>query len=195
MGLGDAHAPGASPVDPNEIDGLLPSYIRTQEELNEWEQANIGRALAWVARARRRDALSEAFVRELHRRMFDDTWRWAGSFRSTERNIGVAPEQIAPRLRDLLEDARYWLMHRTYPIDEAAARFHHRLVSIHCFANGNGRHARLMTDLLLVSRGQQPFTWGRADLVRTGDARERYLAALRAADRHDYVQLLAFVRS
>lgn len=195
MGLGDSHAPGATPLDPDEIDGLLPSHIRTQEELNEWEQANIGRALAWVASARRRDALAEVFLRELHRRMFRDTWRWAGSFRSTERNIGVAPEQIAPRLRDLLDDTRYWLKHGTYPIDEAAARFHHRLVSIHCFANGNGRHARLMTDLLLVSQGEEPFSWGREDLVHAGDARNRYLAALRAADVHDLTKLLAFVRS
>lgn len=195
MGLGDAHAPGATPLDPNEADGLLPSHITTQEQLNEWEQANITRAIGWFAAARARDILSAGFVRELHRRMFDDTWRWAGKFRTTERNIGVAPEQIAPRLRELLDDTRYWLDHLTYPTDEAAARFHHRLVSIHCFANGNGRHARLITDLLLGSRDNAPFTWGRADLVHAGEARDRYLAALRAADAHDISALLVFVRS
>jgi Fic-DOC domain mobile mystery protein B len=195
MGLGDAHAPGATPLDPNEIEGLLPAHITTQEQLNEWEQTNIGRALAWLASRRKRDVLSEGFVRELHRRMFDDTWRWAGRFRSTERNIGVAPEQIAPRLRDLLDDTRYWLQHRTYPVDEVAARLHHRLVAIHCFANGNGRHARLISDLLLASQGAAPFSWGRGDLMHAGDARDRYLAALRDADRGELSPLMIFVRS
>jgi len=195
VGLGDAHAPGSTPLDPNEIDGLLPPHIRTQEELNEWEQANIGRALTWLASARRPDVLTEGFVRELHRRMFDSTWRWAGRFRSTERNIGVAPEQIGPQLRNLLDDTRYWLQHGTYALDEATARFHHRLVAIHCFANGNGRHARLITDVLLADQGAAPFSWGRGDLVQATDARDRYLAALRAADGGDLGALLAFVRS
>lgn len=195
MGLGDAHAPRATPLDANEIEGLIPSHITTQEELNEWEQANITRALAWLASTRKRDVLDERFVRDLHKRMFNGTWRWAGTFRKTERNLGVAPEQIAPRLRDVLDDARYWLQHGTYVIDEAAARFHHRLVSIHCFANGNGRHARLLTDLLLRANGAAPFTWGRADLVRVGAARDRYLAALRSADAGDCRDLLRFARS
>jgi Fic-DOC domain mobile mystery protein B len=195
VGLGDAHAPGATPLDPNEVDGLLPPHITTQEQLNEWEQANIVRAMAWLASTRKRNVLDEGFVRELHKRMFNDTWRWAGSFRKTERNIGVAPEQIAARLRDLLDDTRYWLEHETYSIDEAATRFHHRLVAIHCFANGNGRHARLMTDVMLGSRGAPPFTWGQGDLVHAGEVRDRYLAALRAADGREYSKLLAFVRS
>jgi Fic-DOC domain mobile mystery protein B len=195
VGLGDSHAPGATPLDPNEIEGLLPSHVRTQEELNEWEQANIGRALGWLATARKRDVLDEKFVRDLHKRMFDGTWRWAGIFRNTERNIGVASEQIAPKLRDLLDDTRYWLQHGTYAIDESAARFHHRLVSIHCFANGNGRHARLLTDLLLRANGASPFSWGRADLVHSGVARDNYLAALRSADAGDCMELLRFARS
>ncbi len=195
MGLGDAHAPGATPLDPNEVAELLPSHITTQEQLNEWEQANIARALAWLAAARKRDVLEEGFVRELHRRMFDGTWRWAGTFRNTERNIGVAPEHIAPKLRDLLDDTRYWLQYGTYPIDEAAVRFHHRLVWIHCFANGNGRHARLLTDLVLRANGALPFSWGRTDLVHAGAARDRYLAALRIADAGDCTDLLSFARS
>lgn len=107
----------------------------------------------------------------------------------------MAPEQIAPRLHDLLDDTRYWLAHRTYPTDEIAARFHHRLVAIHCFANGNGRHARLLTDTLLQSAGAAPFSWGRGDLVHAGETRDRYLAALREGDKRRYAALLAFVRS
>jgi len=195
VGIGSDHAPGATPLDLNEIDSLLPSHITTQEQLNEWEQTNIARAHLWLASARAGDVLSETFVRELHRRMFDETWRWAGMFRKTERNLGVAPEQIALQLRDLLEDARYWLQHQTHSIDEAAVRFHHRLVSIHPFANGNGRHARLITDLMLARAGGAAFTWGRSDLVHAGQARDNYLAALRAADAGDFSLLLDFVRT
>jgi len=150
----------------------------------------VTRAVTWLVSARKRDVLGEKFLRELHRRMFDQTWRWAGTFRTTERNLGVAPEQIAPRLRDLLADTRYWIEHRTYPLDEAATRFHHRLVSIHCFANGNGRHARLITDVVLARHGLPAFTWGHSDLVRAGAARDRYLTALRGADAGDYSPLL-----
>jgi Fic-DOC domain mobile mystery protein B len=153
------------------------------------------RKLGEMAGNKRLELIYQSFVRELHKRMFDRTWRWAGSFRKTERNLGVAPEQIAPQLRNLLDDARYWLEHTTYSLDECAARFHHRLVSIHCFANGNGRHARLMTDALLKGAGGAPFSWGRGDLVHTGDIRSHYLAALRAADSGDNSPLLAFVRS
>lgn len=195
MGLGGAHTPGATPLDPNEVEGLLPSHLATQQELNEYEQDNIARAVTWIETRRRREVLTEVFVRELHKRMFDRTWRWAGSFRTTERNLGVAPDQIALQLRNLLDDTRYWIEHRVYPVDEAAARFHHRLVSIHCFANGNGRHARLMTDVLLKGVGAAPFSWGSGDLVHAGDVRSDYLAALRAADSGDYSKLLDFVRS
>jgi fido (protein-threonine AMPylation protein) len=95
----------------------------------------------------------------------------------------------------MLDDARYWLHHGTYGLDEAAARLHHRLVAIHCFANGNGRHARLFCDRLLMSQGANAFTWGRSDLVTAGAARDCYLASLRSADGGDLAPLLAFVRS
>ena len=195
MGLGDAHAPGETPLDPDESRGLIPAHIRSQAELDQWEQANILAGSTWAMRTRQRDILTEHFVRELHRRMLGDTWQWAGSFRTTEKNIGVDPAQVAVKLRDLLADARYWLEHGTYVVDEIAARFHHRLVVIHPFPNGNGRHARLMTDVLLKQNGAAAFSWGGANLEAAGDARERYLAALRAADRGDYGLLLGFVRS
>lgn len=195
VGLGDAHAAGATPLDPDEAEGLIPKHIRTQQELNEWEQANVLKAARWTARALRGDILSEAFVCELHRRMFDGTWKWAGIFRRSNKNIGVDRSQISVRLRELLDDVRYWLAHETYPLDEVAARFHHRLVSIHPFANGNGRHARLVTDVLLQRNGGTPFTWGSGDLFGAGNVRERYIAALRAADGGDYGLLIAFVRT
>ena len=187
---------GATPLDPDESAGLVPGHIATREQLDEWEADNILAGERWAARAaKRRAILDDAFVRELHRRMFDRTWKWAGTYRAREKNIGVSPERIAVDVRKVLEDTRAQLAGKVAPLDEIAAKFHHRLVSIHPFANGNGRHTRLMTDLLLTANGGEPFTWGRGDLVRAGEARERYLAALRAADARDFSVLLAFVRS
>jgi Fic-DOC domain mobile mystery protein B len=189
-------AAGATPLDPDEAAGLVPGHIATREQLDEWEADNILAGERWAAgAAKRRAVLDDAFVRELHRHMFDRTWKWAGTFRATEKNIGIAPERIAVGVRKLLADTKAQLGAKVAPLDESAARFHHRLVQIHPFANGNGRHARLMTDLLLAANGGEPFTWGRSDLVHASEARERYLAALRAADARDFAPLLAFVRS
>ncbi|MHB8415392.1 MAG: mobile mystery protein B [Acidiferrobacteraceae bacterium] len=185
---------GATPLTPEEEEGLLPSYITLRSELNEAEQANLLEGEQW-ALAHKRNVLSEQFLKNLHKRMFGRVWRWAGEFRLTERNIGVDPCRIAIDLRQLLDDCRYWIKHGTYPPDEIAARFHHRLVSIHPFPNGNGRHARLAADLALIALGRPRFTWGRVNLVDAGKTRQAYVVALRAADKHDIASLLEFVRS
>ena len=174
---------------------MIPGHIRTQAELNQWEQANVMEGSTWALRFRTRDFLSEAFVRELHRRMFGSTWRWAGTFRTTGKNIGVDAAQVSIQLRELLENTRYWIEHQTFTLDEIASRFHHRLVVIHPFPIGNGRHARLMTDVMLLRNGAAAFSSGGANLEASGDARDRYLTALRAADAGDYALLLDFVRS
>jgi Fic-DOC domain mobile mystery protein B len=186
----------ATPLDPDESAGLLPGHIATREQLDEWEAENILEGQRWAAgAARRRDLLDDAFLRELHKRMFGRTWKWAGTYRATEKNLGVAPSRIAEEVRNLLENTRAQIAGKVAPIDEIAARFHHRLVWIHPFPNGNGRHARLLTDLILAANGAEPFTWGRGDLEHASEARERYLAALRAADARNFAPLLAFVRS
>jgi Fic-DOC domain mobile mystery protein B len=183
-----------TPLTPEERDGLIPSYITLRSELNEAEQANILEAEEW-AFARKRDVLDERFLRNLHKRMLGRVWRWAGEFRQTERNLGIDPYRIPVELRHLLDDCRYWIEHGTYDPDGIATRFHHRLVSIHPFSNGNGRHARLATDLLLVGLGQPRFSWGQVNLVNATETRKKYVAALRAADHHDIEPLLEFVRS
>jgi Fic-DOC domain mobile mystery protein B len=140
--------------------------------------------------------LDEKFLKELHKRMYGRVWRWAGAYRTTAKNIGnVDACSIPGDLRSLLDDCRYWIEQETFSRDEIVARFHHRLVLIHCYPNGNGRHARLAADLLLTAMGEKPFTWGHANLTNQGDTRARYIAALKAADAHDYRLLLAFVRS
>jgi Fic-DOC domain mobile mystery protein B len=184
----------ATPLSREEREGLLLSYITLRGELNDAEQSNILEAEDW-AFARKRDVLDERVLNNLHKRMFGSVWRWAGQFRTTEKNIGVHHVRIAPDLRQLLGDCRYQLEQESYPSDEIAARFHHRLVCIHPYSNGNGRHARLATDLLLASTGRPRFTWGSANLIDAGETRQRYVAALRAADRHEIGPLLDFVRS
>ncbi len=186
---------GATPLSHEEREGLIPSYITLRRELNDAEQANIAEATSWAWRRRRHGLLDEAFLRRLHQRMFGKVWRWAGSYRTTDKNIGVDAQRIPTALRQLIDDSQFWIDHKTYPADEIAARFHHRLVQIHCYPNGNGRHARLATDLLLRELGQSPFSWGSAGLVDEAEVRARYVAALRAADGHDLSPLLAFVRS
>ena len=127
--------------------------------------------------------------------MLGDVWRWAGRFRTSERNIGIDYWQIPIALRQLLDDTKAWIEYHTYPPDEIALRFHHRLVQIHPFPNGNGRHSRLVADLLVMSFGRERFSWGRESLRDAGAMRRRYIAALRAADNHDMGPLLAFARA
>jgi Fic-DOC domain mobile mystery protein B len=192
--LGGAHAPGATPPDKDELAGIIPKHIATQQELNEYEEANILLGLEW-AMTSRKDILSEDYVRQLHKRMFNKTWRWAGTFRNTEKSIGVDPAQIAVRLRDLLENVKAWQEFKSYPVDEQAVRLHHGLVWIHPFPNGNGRHARLFTDMFLKRCEHKPFTWGQTNLTNDSATRRAYIDALRAADNRDYAPLMAFVTS
>ena len=187
---------GATPLDPDESAGLRLTHVTTRSELDRWEQDNIVKALAWLDRTRPMDLLNERFIRELHRRMFGQVWRWAGLFRQTDKNIGGPWHQVPMSLKNLCDDARLWMHLNEEVPDGLAVRFHHRLVSIHPFPNGNGRHARLMTDLLLENILKRPrFTWGSEDLARAGNARHRYIAALHEADGQNYVPLLDFVRS
>lgn len=186
----------ATPLDPNESEGLLLS-LSTQAELNEFELLNITQAVAWAGRDPkvRKQLLSPETLRLLHQKMFEEVWRWAGTYRLTEKSIGVEPHRIGVELKNLCDDALVWLQHETYPPDELAARFHHRLVSIHPFPNGNGRHARLAADLLCRNQRWLLFTWGSANLVQPGKTRARYIAALQAADRGDFEPLVTFARS
>jgi len=199
-------APGATPLDPDALAGLLPG-LSTQGELDEFEARNIAGAVRWAARSRtlRRDLLTPHGLRLLHRHMFDQTWRWAGEWRRVGTNIGADWPQIPIPLATLCDDARFQADHGAFGDtpsgwDEWAARFHHRLVLIHPFVNGNGRHARLAADLLLSQRGYRPFTWGAAmlpaiSLAEDSPARRAYLDALRMADRGDITLLRRFARS
>ena len=184
----------ATPLTPEERRGLIPTDITFRHELNRAEQVNIARGQDW-ALLRRRNLLTERFATTLHDRMLGDVWRWAGRFRTSERNLGIPHYEIPVAVRNLLADAEAWIQHRSYSPDEIAVRLHHRLVSIHPFPNGNGRHARLMADLLVMQLGGERFTWGSANLQDVGTVRARYITALKAADDHDMRPLIAFARS
>ncbi|MEB3044008.1 mobile mystery protein B [Rhizobium mulingense] len=188
----------ATPLEPQEREGLLQSWITHRNDLNEAEQENIVKGAAWVRGRRHMSVdrmLTGDFMRTLHRRMFGEVWQWAGRFRATERNIGLQAYRIPVELAALLADVRYWVEHETFATDEIAIRFHHRLVAIHPFPNGNGRHARLAADLLVERLNEEPFSWGSGSLSDMGELRRRYVAALQAADNHDIGPLLEFARS
>lgn len=187
---------GQTPVDPDAAQDLTSRYsrIRTREQLNDAEASNIIDAVIWIRDQELGpdDLLHQTFLRDLHRRMFGDVWTWAGQLRRRESTIGIAPAQIQEQTQILLGDVRYWIDNRTYGATEIGVRFHHRLVFIHPFVNGNGRHARLAASALAaaLALGFDHFSWGARSRQPAEDARRQYLAALRAADLGDYRALL-----
>ena len=183
-----------TPLEAEEREQLIPSYISLRRELNEAEQINIADAAKWLA-SRKRDVLDEKFLRNLHARMFGKVWTWAGDYRKTPRTIGVEAWRIPMNVAQAIDDAKFWVAIGTYSPDEIAVRFSHRLVAIHPFPNGNGRFSRMVGDSLAQQLGQPRFSWGSVNLVDPNETRKAYVAALRAADVHDFSGLIAFARS
>jgi Fic-DOC domain mobile mystery protein B len=198
MGLDFEYIYGQTPLDAEESEGLLIRSIATRGELDEFEQQNIEQAVQWVLMRSFKPSviLTEDFVKRVHKRMFDNVWAWAGTFRKTNKNIGIDRWLVPAALKQLLDDAIFWIDNNTYAPDELAVRFKHRIVSIHCFSNGNGRHSRLMGDIIIEKIFKEPvFSWGAANLAQQGDIRTAYLKAIKAADAGDIGPLLAFARS
>ena len=189
------YAPGATPIDPDEALDLIPKHISTQADLNAWEEMNIVEGANWVARQKIIQGLDEGLVREMHSRMFNKTWLWAGTFRKSAKSIGIDWTQIAVALKNLLDNTAYQIENQAVPIDEIVVRFHHQLLLIHAFPNGNGRHARLIADTLIVNLGGKRFSWGGNTSIATlGLTRQNYLSALRATDKGDITPLMLFAR-
>ena len=189
------YPPGATPIDPDEALGLIPKHISTQAQLNAWEELNIVEGANWIERQKLIQSFDEGLVRELHRRMFNQTWLWAGTFRKSAKSIGIDWTQISVALKNLIDNTTYQIENKTLPLDEIVVRFHHQLVLIHAFPNGNGRHARLMADALIVNLGGARFSWGgNTSIASPGATRQNYLSALRAADNGDIAPLMKFAR-
>lgn len=198
MGLEINYLDGQTPLSEEELYGLKILSISTREELDEFEQFNIEKAIQWTLgkKIQPKDLLSEKFIKDLHKRMYGEVWKWAGSFRTSEKNLGIKSYLIPVQLKQLLDDAMYWYENQIYSPDEVAVRFKHQLVSIHCFANGNGRHSRLMADLIMEKLYKEPFLpWGGSSLVKSNEKRKEYINAIKIADRQDLSQLIMFAKS
>jgi len=198
MGLNIEYIDGQTPLNEEELDGLLIPSITTREELDEFEQLNIEKAIQWTfgKKWKAEQLFSEKFVKDLHKRMYGEVWKWAGAFRESEKNLGIKSYLIPTELKVLLDDAIFWVQNDTYSPDELAIRFKHRLVSIHCFSNGNGRHSRLMADLIIEKLFNATFfSWGSSNLVKATETRKAYIKAVKMADKQDLQPLIVFAKS
>ncbi len=198
MGLDFNLTNGQTPLDEEEIEGLKLKTVTTQSELDEFEQLNIEKAVEWLIHSNLNTdkILSEKFIKDLHKKMYGEVWKWAGEFRKTNKNIGVHWSQISVELKKLIDDTKYWLEHKTYPPAEIAIRFKHRIVSIHCFANGNGRHSRLMADVIMESVFNLPaFSWSQSKMKNPDVVRKNYITTLKKADQGDLFPLLEFAQN
>ncbi|MEM6892423.1 MAG: mobile mystery protein B [Bacteroidota bacterium] len=198
MGLKLKYEEGQTPLNEEEKEGLKIKSITTQGELNEFEQLNIEKAVEWTIRSNLKleKILTEKFVKDFHKRMYGDVWKWAGEFRKSEKNLGIKWTQIVIELKNLLDDTKYWIENKTYSPAEIAIRFKHRIVSIHCFPNGNGRHSRMMADIIMESIfGQEIFTWHQSNMVNADEIRKAYINSLKEADNGNINPLIAFAET
>lgn len=182
-------------LDPDERLGLKIKSIASLEELNFFEQKNIEKAIEWSMKKNlsSKEILSVHFLDSLHKKMYGDVWAWAGKHRLTNKNIGVDKFQIPVKIQSLLEDCKYWILHKIFAEDEIAIRLKHKIVSIHIYANGNGRHSRLLADIFLEKVFQKKiFSWGRNTNLENN---KRYILAIQKADLGNYEDLLSFARS
>jgi len=192
------YPPGATPLDPDELAGLIPQFISTQGELNILEQENILSGKSWALKYKK-EILDELFVRTLHKRMYKDVWTWAGFYRKSQKTIGIDAHQISTQTTLLMKDTKVWIEHQSYSWPEILARFHHRLVFIHPFVNGNGRHARLHTELLALRYEQKVPSWGarnfQGELEKKSEIRKHYISCLKTADQKKFSGLIDFLYS
>ena len=195
MGLTSDYKDGQTPLNEEEKEGLKIKTIATHQELDEFEQQNIEAALGWLMKKKISSELflSEKFIKELHAKMFGSVWLWAGTFRKSNKNIGVEWRTIAVDLKKLFDDCFYWLENKTFSEEEIAIRFKHRVVFIHPFPNGNGRLSRLMADVMMEKVFKKPvFSWGG---ININTDNKLYLKAIREADQGNFKPLIKFSKS
>jgi Fic-DOC domain mobile mystery protein B len=198
MGLELHYEEGQTPLNEEEKEGLKIKSITTQGELDEFEQLNIEKAVEWTIHANLKSEkiVTEKFIKDLHKKMYGDVWKWAGEFRKSNKNIGINWTQIAIELKNLIDDTNYWIEHNIYPPEEIAIRFKHKIVSIHCFPNGNGRHSRMMADIIMefIFNGEL-FSWQNSTMVKADQTRKEYISALRKADNGNINPLIEFAKN
>ena len=198
MGLEIKYNTGQTPLSEEEKEGLKIKVITMQGELDQFEQLNIEKAVEWTMRTRLKPdkILTEKFMKDLHKKMYGDVWKWAGEFRTSEKNIGIKWPLIGVELKKLLDDANYWIENGTYIPEEIAIRFKHRLVSIHCFPNGNGRHSRMIADIIMEPIFKESvFSWHQSNMTKPNDTRKEYISALKKADNGEITPLIEFAKN
>ncbi len=198
MGLNLEYTDGQTPLDEDEKEVLKIKAITTQKELDEFEQLNIEKAIEWTIHANLNleKILSEKFIKNLHKKMYGDVWKWAGEFRKSDKNIGIKWTQIGIELKNLIDGAKYWIENKTYSPEEISIRFKHRIVAIHCFPNGNGRHSRMLADIIMESIfGEKIFTWHQSNMVKADETRKLYISTLKEADNGNIKPLIEFAQN
>jgi Fic-DOC domain mobile mystery protein B len=198
MGLELQYKDGQTPLDEEEKEGLKIKSISTQGELDEFEQLNIEKAIEWTIHTKLKPEriLTEKFIKDLHKKMYGDVWKWAGEFRKTNKNIGINWTQIGLELKNLIDDTKYWIENKTFSPEEIAIRFKHRIVAIHCFPNGNGRHSRIIADIVIESIfGKDIFSWNKSNMVKADETRKVYIKALKEADNGNINALIKFAKN
>ena len=198
MGLRLEYVEGQTPIDEDEKEGLLIKTISLHSELDEYEQLNIEKAVEWTIRSnfKKDKILTEDFIKLVHKKMFGVVWVWAGEFRRSEKKIETDWINIGVELKNLLDDATFWIENKIYTPDEIAIRLKHRLVAIHCFPNGNGRHSRLMADIIIESIfKREVFTWNNSNMIKPDETRKNYIKAIQKADAGDILPLLDFAQN
>lgn len=198
MGLDLEYQEGQTPLNEEEKEGLKIKSITTQGELDQFEQLNIEKAIEWTISKKFKveRILTEKFIKDLHKKMYDDVWKWAGEFRKSEKKIGIKWTQIGVELNYLLDDTRFWIQNGTFSPEEIAIRFKHRIVSIHCFPNGNGRHSRLMADIIMEAVFyKEAFSWQQSNMVKADQTRKEYIACLKEADNGNINPLIEFAKN
>lgn len=198
MGLEIHYSEGQTPINEEEKEGLKIKSITTQSELDEFEQLNIEKAVEWTIhnKFQAEKILTEKFIKDLHKMMYGDVWKWAGEFRKTNKNIGINWIQITVELKNLLDDTKYWIENKTFPSENIAIRFKHKIVAIHCFPNGNGRHSRMMADIIMESIFKEEiFSWHQSNMIKANDTRKKYISALQQADNGNIEPLIEFAKN
>ena len=198
MGLDLQSIEGQTPLDENEKEGLKIKSITTQGELDEFEQLNIQEAVEWTIRTNLNveRILTEKFIKDLHKKMYGNVWKWAGEFRKSDKNIGISWPQIGIELKKLIDDTEYWINNNTFSAEEISIKFKHRIVAIHCFPNGNGRHSRIMADIMMeFIFGKEIFSWHKSNMVKPNDIRKQYITALKKADNGNIEPLIKFAKN
>lgn len=181
--------------------GILP-----RSEIIPLEAEGTKRALQYVIKLSEKKAkITSKLIQDIHKKGFGFIFPdWAGKFRTVDVTVGEYEpphfSKIHELIKNLCDDLEERLKHIPLPENEEQflaeiisllAWFQHRFVWIHPFRDYNGRVARLLTNLLVLNLGL-PVLEIKAE---TGADRQRYIKAMKAADKNDYSKLEKLIAS